>query len=90
MAGDVKQLSPYVENDYVSENIASMLPENEQQSIVKQFELKAKLDDKKFDDCLKVYFTDQNPNTEKQLMENRELVIETVGENWDANELNIT
>ena len=90
LVGDVKQLSPYVENDYVSENIASMLPENEQQSIVKQFELKAKLDDKKFDDCLKVYFTDQNPNTEKQLIENRELVIETVGENWEANELNIT
>jgi superfamily I DNA and/or RNA helicase len=90
LAGDVKQLSPYVENDYVSENIASMLPESKQQSIVKQFELKAKLDDKKFDDCLKVYFTDQNPNTEKQLIENRELVIETVGENWEANELNIT
>jgi hypothetical protein len=57
LVGDVKQLSPYVENDYVSENIASMLGEAQQQAIVKQFELKIKLADKRFDDCLKIFFT---------------------------------
>ncbi len=35
LVGDVKQLSLYVENNYVAENIASMLPENEQQAVVK-------------------------------------------------------
>jgi len=89
LVGDVKQLSPYVENDYVSENIATMLDTEIQISIVKQFELKTKLDDIKFDDCLKVFFTDQNPNTEKQLVESRELVVETVDESWEANEINI-
>jgi len=68
LVGDVKQLSPYVENDYVSENIASMLPENEQQSVVKQFELKTKLDDKRFDDCLKIFFTETDINTEFRLL----------------------
>jgi superfamily I DNA and/or RNA helicase len=81
LVGDVKQLSPYVENDYVSENIATMLEDEIQKSIVKQFELKSKLDDKKFEDCLKVFFTDQNPNSEKQFIENVDLVIESVDEN---------
>ena len=58
LVGDVKQLSPYVENDYVSENIANMLGEAQQQAIVKQFELKVKLADKRFDDCLKIFFTE--------------------------------
>ena len=68
LVGDVKQLSPYVENDYVSENIASMLPENEQQAVVKQFELKTKLDNKRFDDCLKIFFTETDINTEFRLL----------------------
>ena len=89
LVGDVKQLSPYVENDYVSENIATMLEDETQKSIVKLFELKTKLDDKKFEDCLKVFFTDQNPNTERQLVESRELVVETVEESWEASENNI-
>lgn len=89
LVGDVKQLSPYVENDYVSENIAKMIDEETQKAIVKQFELRAKLDDKKFDDSLKVYFTEQNPKQEKQLVESNGLVVETVEESWDANELNV-
>jgi superfamily I DNA and/or RNA helicase len=64
LVGDVKQLSPYVENDYVSENIASMLGEAQQQAIVKQFELKVKLADKRFDDCLKIFFTETDINTD--------------------------
>lgn len=89
LVGDVKQLSPYVENDYVSENIAMMLDSDMQKSIVNQFELKSKLDDKKFEDCLKVLFTDQNPNNEKQLIDNKQLIVEVVEENWEPNENNI-
>lgn len=88
LVGDVKQLSPYVENDYVSENIAKMIDEETQNAIVKQFELKSKLDENKFDDCLKVFFTD-NPKSEKHLIESRELVVETVEANWEATENNI-
>lgn len=89
LVGDVKQLSPYVENDYVSENIATMIDEETQKTIVNQFELKAKLHDTKFDDCLKVYFTDRDPKSEKQLVEEDELVVETVEENWIGNEINV-
>ena len=64
LVGDVKQLSPYVENDYVSENIASMLGFAQQQAIVKQFELKVKLADKRFDDCLKIFFTETDINSD--------------------------
>lgn len=64
LVGDVKQLSPYVENDYVSEHIASMLVEAQQQAIVKQFELKIKIADKRFDDCLKIFFTETDINND--------------------------
>ena len=64
LVGDVKQLSPYVENDYVSENIASMLGEAQQQAIVKQFELKIKIADKRFGDCLKIFFTETDINND--------------------------
>jgi superfamily I DNA and/or RNA helicase len=64
LVGDVKQLSPYVENDYVSENIASMLGEAQQQAIVKQFELKIKLADKRFDECVKIFFTETDINND--------------------------
>lgn len=89
LVGDVKQLSPYVENDYVSENIAKMIDEETQKAIVKQFELRSKLDDKKFDDSLKVYFTEHNPKHEMQFVESSDLIVETVEENWEANELNV-
>lgn len=89
LVGDVKQLSPYVENDYVSENIATMLDTEIQKSIVKQFELRSKLDNKKFEDCVKVFFTDQNPNTEEQLLKSSDLVVEIVEETWEESDINI-
>lgn len=64
LVGDVKQLSPYVENDYVSESIASMLDQEQQKMIVKQFELKSKLDDQRFDECLKIFFTETDINSD--------------------------
>jgi superfamily I DNA and/or RNA helicase len=62
LVGDVKQLSPYVENDYVSENIASMLDQEQQKMIVKQFELRSKLDNQPFYKCLKIFFTETDIN----------------------------
>ncbi len=84
LVGDVKQLSPYVESDYVSENIATMLDEELQKSVVNQFELKTKLNDPKFEDCLKIYFTDQNPDIERELIIENDLVVESVNDDWEA------
>ena len=70
LVGDVKQLSPYVENDYVSENIASFLNEKEQKAIVKQFELKIKLDQNRFEDTVKIFFTDDDIQADYQLLKN--------------------
>jgi len=89
LVGDVKQLSPYVENDYVSENIATILDPEIQKELVKEFDLKTKLDDSKFDDCLKVYFTDQDPERHTQPVGNTDLILEIVEDNWEANEINI-
>ena len=41
-----------------------MLGEAQQQAIVKQFELKIKLADKRFDDCLKIFFTETDINSD--------------------------
>jgi superfamily I DNA and/or RNA helicase len=88
LVGDVKQLSPYVENDYVSENIAILLDKELQRTIVQQFELKSKLDDKRFDDCLKVYFTDNNPHKEKETIK-KDFVVATVDPIWEPTRDNV-
>lgn len=90
LVGDVKQLSPFVEDDYVSENIATLINPDMQKAIVNQFELKIKLEDKKFEDCLIVYFTEQNPNDEKALISDDKLLVEIITESWEASEINIT
>ena len=41
-----------------------MLGEAQQQAIVKQFELKVKLADKRFDECLKIFFTETDINND--------------------------
>lgn len=88
LVGDVKQLSPFVENDYVSENIAQMIDAETQNLIVKQFELKVKLNDNKFNDCLKVYFTDKKITEESKFID-KDYIIEKVDENWNPTEENI-
>lgn len=89
LVGDVKQLSPYVESDYVSENIETMLDSELQKSVVNQFELKTKLNDPKFEDCLKIYFTDQNPDIERKLITENDLVVESIDDDWEVTEENI-
>jgi hypothetical protein len=89
LVGDVKQLSPYVESDYVSENIETMLDSELQKSVVNQFELRTKLNDPKFEDCLKIYFTDQNPDIERELITENDWVVESVIDEWEVTEENI-
>ncbi len=90
LVGDVKQLSPYVENDYVSENISSIFKKMDlRASIVRQFELKIKLNDKRFFDCLKVFFTEVDINAEIKLLkaEYPELQISKVDNSVDDSQI---
>ncbi len=58
LVGDTKQLSPYVEDDYVAENLNTLIDEKTQKHILQQFELRQKLADKKYEKQLKIYFSD--------------------------------
>lgn len=89
LVGDVKQLSPYVENDYVSEYISQLIDDEAKKSIINQFDLKTKLDDSRFDDSLKVFFTDNCPEKEKQLFGNDHYIVEVVDAGWEASDRNI-
>ncbi len=62
LVGDVKQLSPFVEDDYVSENLASLIEGKMQEQIIKQFELRQKLDLERHNKHIKVYFSDDIEN----------------------------
>ncbi|MFK7796764.1 MAG: AAA domain-containing protein [Aureispira sp.] len=61
LVGDVQQLSPYVEDDYINESIDRLLPSTEQKErIVKQFELRRELERSKgqpWGRYLKVFLT---------------------------------
>lgn len=57
LVGDVKQLSPYVEDDYVSENLSQLVDKEEQNTIVRQYETKRILLDNSHKRELKIYFT---------------------------------
>ncbi len=93
LVGDVKQLSPYVEDDYLAEYLKGLLPDNERMEITEHYELNNKLDDKHFNDSLKVFFTDKDPNEEKKKFdskeENQELISGCVDVNWKPTETNV-
>ncbi len=60
LVGDVNQLSPYVEDDYVSESIEQLIEvKEEKEKILEGFELKKKLYAPKYNDGdLKIFFSD--------------------------------
>ncbi len=64
LVGDVNQLSPYTEDDFINENIDAVISDKKDKSLkenlVKTFELKRKLkSDKKWDkESVKVFFSD--------------------------------
>jgi superfamily I DNA and/or RNA helicase len=89
LVGDVKQLSPYVENDYVSENIASMLNNDLQKTLVNQFELKTKINDDRYEDCIKIYFTENDLSLEKEYIQNENLITQTISDNFVITEQSI-
>jgi superfamily I DNA and/or RNA helicase len=60
LVGDVKQLSPYTEDDYVAENLRQLLPKEEQEALTKQFELKRLVADEMHNDSVKVYFSEKD------------------------------
>ncbi|MBL7894510.1 MAG: AAA family ATPase [Bacteroidia bacterium] len=89
LVGDVKQLSPYVEDDYVSENISKLIEKEEQVNILKRFELLSKVNNPKFDDCIKVFFTDEEPAKEKLYVSSVNTIIDLVDIDWVPDDLSI-
>lgn len=93
LVGDVKQLSPYVEDDYLAEYLKELLPEEERVDITQHFELNNKLDDENYNDSVKIYFTDKDPKIEKRLFDsnddNSDLITDCVDDGWNSNEENI-
>jgi len=64
LVGDVKQLSPYVEDDFISESIEQLMKgeENEKSKILEGFELYKKIENPSFweEDSLKILFSDRH------------------------------
>ena len=86
LVGDVKQLSPYSEDDYVAENLRQLIPVELQESLAKQFELKRLIADKRFDNDVKVYFSEKNTLLEYETIkaEYSKLVVEMIDNQFVA------
>ncbi len=91
LVGDVKQLSPYTEDDYVAENLRHLINQDEQDILVRQYELKRCMDDEKFDDCAIVYFAVKNIAQELFFIQamNRDVVIQIIDNHFTINDENI-
>lgn len=63
LVGDVNQLSPYTEDDFINENINETLKDNElKEKLIKSFNLKQKLNSNKHwgKESLKIFFSDKH------------------------------
>ncbi|HLP21209.1 MAG TPA: AAA domain-containing protein [Chitinophagales bacterium] len=61
LVGDVKQLSPYIEDDYVAEYIDKLLDDKDRkQMLINHFELRLKMSGTKYNNSIKVFFTNGN------------------------------
>jgi DNA polymerase III delta prime subunit len=69
LVGDVKQLSPYAENDYVAENLKSLLPTLQQEILSQQFELKKAMGNSAYSNFVKIYFVQKNLLEEAKLIQ---------------------
>ncbi len=70
LVGDVNQLSPYTEDDFINDNIDAVLEDNtKKQDLVKSFEVKRILNSEKYFDkeSLKIFFSDTH--TEDDFLE---------------------
>lgn len=70
LVGDIKQLPPYIEQDYVGEYIQGFVDENEQKAILERYELKKRLSAVRRD--LIIYFTRRDVSQELETLQ-REL-----------------
>jgi superfamily I DNA and/or RNA helicase len=70
LVGDIKQLPPYIEEDYVGEYIQSFVDENEQKAILERYELKKRLSAARRE--LIIYFTRRDVSQELETLQ-REL-----------------
>jgi superfamily I DNA and/or RNA helicase len=70
LVGDIKQLPPYIEQDYVGEYIQGFVDENEQKAILERYELKRRLSAVRRE--LIIYFTRRNVSQELETLQ-REL-----------------
>ena len=68
LVGDVKQLSPYTEDDYVAENLRQLITEDLQEALTRQFELQRLLEDRKLVNTIKVYFSEKNTQKEFEVI----------------------
>ena len=70
LVGDIKQLPPYIEQDYVGEYIQGFVDENEQKAILERYELKKRLSAVRRE--LVIYFTRRDVSQELETLQ-REL-----------------
>jgi len=66
LVGDIKQLPPYIEQDYVGEYIQGFVDENEQKAILERYELKKRLSTVRRE--LIIYFTRRNVSQELETL----------------------
>jgi superfamily I DNA and/or RNA helicase len=66
LVGDIKQLPPYIEEDYVGEYIQSFVDENEQKAILERYELKKRLSAARRE--LIIYFTRRDVSQELETL----------------------
>lgn len=66
LVGDIKQLPPYIEEDYVGEYIQSFADENEQKAILERYELKKRLSAGRRE--LIIYFTRRDVSQELETL----------------------
>jgi superfamily I DNA and/or RNA helicase len=66
LVGDIKQLPPYIEQDYVGEYIQGFVDENEQKAILERYELKRRLSAVRRE--LIIYFTRRDVSQELETL----------------------
>ena len=66
LVGDIKQLPPYIEENYVAEYLNSFANQEKQKAVLERFELKKNLSKGHYD--LIIYFTSRDLHKEKQTL----------------------
>jgi superfamily I DNA and/or RNA helicase len=90
LVGDIKQLSPYVEDDFIAESISNLATINEQEYSTSRFELWKKLNDDRYKGFLKVIFINEKfAKRTKQWLDERNLISVLIDNNWPVTGIDI-